>query len=169
MQIDVTDHVQRYRLALRFIWNSCIWVDPNLRVWDSVYSFRGLKLPLFKALVADPLGADGATMFGDGFQVVPIPEANGLSMLQVNVRLPDDLAGGIWEPVRGSFKAEDVDLTLLDMFDWSPLGYIDLRYYVVLITRFPSRPERVGHHALVDVMETKVLWARKEKEDEAGR
>ena len=51
MDTDVTDIVQRYRLALRHIWNSCFWVDPKLRNWDSVDSFRGLKLPLFRALV----------------------------------------------------------------------------------------------------------------------
>ncbi len=155
--------IQRYRLALRFIWNCCIWADPNLRGWESVYAFRELKLPLFKALVAGPLGADGAVLFGEGFQVVPDPQGGGISMIQVNKRIPGEPAGGIWEPVYGPFNAEDVRLTLVDLFDWSPLGYIDLRYFVVLITRFPGHAQRAGHHALVDATETKVLWTEHDR------
>ena len=48
-------------------------------------------------------------------------------------------------------------MTLVDLFDWSPLGYIDLRYYVVLIESFRSHPERMGHHALVDVNDANIL------------
>ena len=53
---DITDIVQRYRLALRDIWNSCFYVDPELRDWDAVESWRRLEVPLFNAVVADTLG-----------------------------------------------------------------------------------------------------------------
>ena len=71
-------------------------------------------------------------------------------MLQINARLPGGPDGGIWESFPGPFKEDDFRLTLLDLFDWTPLGYIDLRFYVVLVDSFRSHPDKVGHHALVD-------------------
>jgi hypothetical protein len=160
MPIDVTDLVQRYRLALRHIWNSCFWVDPKLRTWDSVCAFRELQRPLFYALIAAPLdiGTDG-TIFGPQFRVVPDMENGaGLSSIEVNRRLPGGPDGGIWERVQGWFSPDDIQMSLVDLFDWSPLGYIDLRYYEVLVESLPRCPDKAGHHALVDVAGVKVFW-----------
>ncbi len=155
---DITDMVQRYRLALRYIWNSCIWVDPELRDWDSVYSFRELQLPLFKALVADALQIEAKALFGPRFPVVPELEI-GWSNIQVNRRLPDEPAGWLGEIIRGNFKADDIAVHLVGFFDWAPLAYIDLRYCEVAIDAFPNHPDRVGHHALVEANECRFLWA----------
>lgn len=160
MTNDITDLVQRYRMALRHIWNSCIWIDPGLRNWESVYSFRELKLPLFRTLVADPLGFEAKTLFGREFQIFPQPRGDGkFKMLQVNVSTPSQPDAGVWIPLHGSFSAEDVSLTLVDLFDWAPLEYIDLHYYVVLIEQFPQHPDKVGHHALVEANHVAVVWS----------
>jgi hypothetical protein len=60
--------------------------------------------------------------------------------------------------LEGPFNAEDVSLSLVDLFDWTPMGYTDLRYYLVLIESFRRHPDRVGHHALVDVIFMKIFW-----------
>src|SRR5450755_332036 len=129
MKVVVTDIIHRYRLVLRHIWNSCFWVDPNLRDWDSVYSFRDLKLPLFKALISDQLGLEeNGELFGSRFHVVPDSSfCDGFPSLQINSRVPSSASEGIWELTKGPFKPDDVGLELVDLFDWSPLGYIDLR------------------------------------------
>jgi hypothetical protein len=159
MWTDVTDIVQRYRLALRYIWNCCFWVDPSLRNWDSVDSFRRLKLPLFRALVGDPLDLEpGDEIFGTQFEVVPHIQ-EGLPSLQVNLNVPSSPAAGVWEPLKGPFKADEITLSLVDFFDWTPMGYIDLRYYVVRIESFRAHPDRVGQHALVDVAHAAVCRA----------
>jgi len=160
MGTDVTDIVQRYRLALRYIWNSCIWVDPALRTWDSVYSFRDLKLPLFRSLVADPLHLSKAdSIFGERFEVVPdMSNGVGLPLLEVNSRVPSRPDAGTWIPLAGPFKAEDIRMTLVDLFDWMPLAYSDLRYFVVLVQAFHRHPDRVGQHALVDVTQARVVF-----------
>lgn len=160
MIIDVTDSIHRYRCALRHIWNSCIWVDPILRNWDSVYSWRDLKLPLFKALVADPLGLQTeGSIFGQSFKIVP--DVDAFPSLQINLRVPSSATEGIWEPINGPFNADEVTLTLVDLFDWSPLGYIDLRYFVVQVQYFRGRPEKEGQHALIDVNHANVLYEDK--------
>ena len=166
METDVTDLVQRYRLALRHIWNCCIWVDPALRTWDSVYSFRALHLPLFKALIADPLGLTTQDVFGDGFHVVADKATSGdLGMIQVNSRVPSSPSAGVWMPLKGALRADDFSFTLINLFDWSPLGYIDLRYYVVRIDASATHPETVGQHALIDVGGMQVIWTSSAHEE----
>ena len=156
--IDVTEVVQRYRLALRHIWNSCIYADPELRDWESVYAFRHLKLPLFNAVVSNALEVEATDkLFGPDFRVAPASEP-GLS-LQIDRREPDDAkhAGGLYEDREGPFQADQVGLSLVDLFDWMELGYIDLRYYLVLIESFPAQPDKIGHRGLVDVTEARVF------------
>jgi hypothetical protein len=99
--------------------------------------------------------------FGAGFLVMPnVIYRDGFPALQINARLPGGPDGGIWESFPGPFKEDDVRLTLLDLFDWTPLGYIDLRFYVVLVDSFRSHPDKVGHHALVDVNQADVFLDR---------
>jgi len=158
--LNVTEMVQRYRQALRFVWNSCIWVDEGLRNWESVYSWRELKIPLFKTLIADPLGLQtGETMFGPTFQVVPNSMfVEGFPEIAVDTRPPDTQDGAVWRSVKGPFKSDQVRLTLLDIADFTPMGYIDLRFYVVLVDYFQPDQSSVGHRALVDVTFADVLW-----------
>ena len=158
--VKANEVVQRYRLELRHIWNECFWVDPALRDWDSVYAFRELHLPLFAALVAHPLGLEKVDhVFGPGFSVVPSDYfPNGFASIQVNVSIPSRPNEGIWLPVTGPFKREQVQFTLIDFFDWAPLRYIDLQYYVVLIDRLDGHEDRVGRHALIEVAQGDVTW-----------
>ena len=160
MPPNVNDVVQRYRLQLRQIWNGCFWLDPELRDWDSVYAFRELQLHLFAALVAHPLGLRPVDhVFGRGFRVIPSPRCTeGLPSIQVNLRKPSSPSEGIWHSFAGPFKEEDVQFTLVDFFDWMPLSYIDLRYYVVMIERLRGHEDQIGQHALIDVNDAEVLW-----------
>jgi len=156
---DVTEIVSRYRLALRHIWNSYYYADPSLRTWDSVDSWRALKLPLFRALVADRLDLPPANeIFGKGFYVSPRMDPGGLPFLEVDTRVPSRPSAGTWEVLNGPFKDTEVRLALIDFFDWSPLDYSDLRYYVVQIETLEGHPDRVGQHALVEVGSVCVLW-----------
>ncbi len=163
MARNVTDLVQRFRLALRHLWNECVWIDENQRHWESVYSFRRLKLPLFQLLIAGPLAIpEPDALFGSPFYVVPAKWSSGFSTLQVNIRTPSSADAGVWMPVKGTYSAGDVSIVLIDLFDWVPLGYIDLRYYVGCIESFPNHQELVGHHVLVDVESAEVHWGEAE-------
>lgn len=160
MTCDVTELVEQYRLALRHIWNSHFWSDPTRRQWESVYSFRTLKQPLFNALVADRLDLEhGDSVFGSAFHVVPASGGGDeLPFLQVNLRVPSSPSEGCWDFLKGPIHANEIELTLVDLFDWSPMGYLDLRYFVVLIKSFAKHPDKVGQHALVDVTHARVVF-----------
>ena len=158
---DITDLITRYRLALCHIWNTCVWVDPRLRNWESVYSFRDIRLPLFKALIADPLGLDtGGTLFGSAFSVVVGGDTGeSAGMIEVNTSEPKGARTGIWTPLQGPIYEGDISLTLIDLYDWRPLSYMGLSHYMVLITAFDNFPEHVGRHALIAVDSARVFCA----------
>lgn len=158
---NANEIVQRYRLALRHIWNHCFWADPALRDWESVYAFRKLHLPLFNALVANPLGLEHSDhLFGAGFSVVPSALfRSGFVNIQVNISKPSSLShGGVWVRLEGPFNGDQLQFTLVDFFDWSPMGYVDLQYYVVLIEKLDGHEDRVGQHALIEVAQGEVTW-----------
>lgn len=161
MACDVTEIIEQYRLALRHVWNCSFWSDPTRRNWESVYSFSALKAPLFNALVADRLGLGHSdSPFGTDFHVVPASgQGDEIPFMQVNVRVPSSPTEGSWEFLKGPFHAEEIQLMLVDLFDWSPLGYLDLRYFVVLIQSFGKHPDKVGQHALIDVTHVRVVYA----------
>lgn len=150
---DVTDLVSRYRLALCHIWNNCIWCDQNLRDWESVESFQKVQIPLFNALVSDALQlATSDRLFGPEFSVVPgISAGQFAGTIQVNIGMPRGSTSGIWMTIAGPLMEGDIALSLVDFFDWRPLAYIGLNYYMALITEYPAHPEHVGQHALIGV------------------
>jgi hypothetical protein len=76
----------------------------------------------------------------------------------VNERPVTEIGGGMWRPLAGPFSPGDLEMSVVDLFDWTRTGYIDLRYYLVLIEDFPAHPEFSQHHALVDVGYPRVLW-----------
>ncbi len=149
---DVTDMIQQYRLALRHIWNTHFYPDPAKRTWDSVTTFRTLQLPLYDALVAASLDQPPARrLFESRFEVVP---DEYVVTLLVNQDSTDP--HGVWKKTEFSGPPT---LVLVDFFDWSPMDYIDLHYYLTRIESWPAHPEWNGHHALVEVAQARVLIA----------
>ena len=153
---DVTEHIWRYRLALRQVWNSFVWTDTSLRTWESVYSFQQLKVPLFRTLVADPLGYASDGLFGPAFQVVPNTDV--VSILPLLINRDPHTESGVWLPEKVTTLHDAPEMALVDLFDWAPLSYMDLQYLMVLIHGFRVQPERVGHYALVEMAHARVLF-----------
>ncbi len=157
MPEHVTDIIQRYRMALQFVWNSCIWPDVSLRDWETHERFKQLHLPLYRAIVGNALDLEPETLFGPEFAVTP-QDATGFRNLQVNT-VVSRTGGGVWSNLVGPFRPGDLQLTLLDFFDWGSLQYQELRYFRVSIVEFASHPQWVGHEALVEVVEADVFWS----------
>lgn len=120
-----------------------------------------LKLPLFIALVMSKLdfrGPDPTSIFGDSFKVVPrISSGNILGSLRVDIGFADR-PGECWTQLTGSFRSEDLELTLIDFFDWEELNWRDFRYYRVRINRLNGHPESAGREGLVENTDVDVLW-----------
>jgi len=151
-----TEYVQKYRLALRDIWNYHMRflfpVDG-----DSVRDFESLKLPLFRALVArqlEPLGEPEDRIFGNSFKVVPALNSGPLRSIQP-LGAEDQPARGV---VTGPFGSGELSLVLVDFFDWDELGWRDLHYYRVRVDRCNGHTSLEGREALVPVAEADVIF-----------
>jgi hypothetical protein len=152
-----TELVQRYRKALQYLWNAHFWWDQTYRDIQAIREFEELKLPLFTWLVAKRLGPDFEVpekLFGDPYKVVPKVTGHIRSIRRMLV----EGHPGIWEELKGEFKADELTLTLLDFFDWDVMNWRDFRFYRVRIDHMAGRPEKVGREALIDVLEVDVLW-----------
>ncbi|MBV9760726.1 MAG: hypothetical protein JO340_09185 [Acidobacteriaceae bacterium] len=159
--IYATEVVQQYRVALRYLWNAHLRPDTGANDWEPVRALNALKLPLFLALVMRKLdyhGEDPTQIFGNAFRVVPPLSAGGiLGALRVDTGFPDR-PGKCFVEVKGSFSAQDLDLTLLDFFDWSELNWRDFRFYRVRINRLNGHPASAGREGVVENGDVDVLW-----------
>ena len=154
-----TELVNLYRQALHQLWNMHFWAPEPYRDIASVRQFDRVKLPLFLALVVDRLGSDLADperIFGDAFKVVPPVSKPYGSIPSLLIESPEK--SGIWKTMQGPFKADDVNLSLLDFFDWQQLGWRDFRYFLVHVKALPAHPSLIGCCGLVEVGDVDVLW-----------
>lgn len=164
MTENVTELFQRYRQCLREIWNTHFWQYEELRHWDSVTVFERLKPSIFRALVLETL-AEGCAC-GDApppngnFLVVPnVPDNRG-NRLASHVIVTKSGGGGgrSWAEELLTLQASEATLRFVDVFDWSMMGYVDLRY-IAEITEFPSRPDLAGRQVLIDVCQADIVWS----------
>jgi len=107
--------------------------------------------------VANKLGhepSNATEVFGDRFTFVPSMGGDVLTFIEV------DMGRGVFQRFNGPFKAEGLNLVVLDLWDWwKSGGYWDLPFYEVRIDAFPEKPELMGRTGLVEVLQGKVLWS----------
>ncbi len=93
------------------------------------------------------------------FRLVPnIPNLEGSPPTAVITILSSTATGGRSWKWQENGEATRVKLLFKDFFDWSNLGYRDLRYYLVRVQEYQGHPEWVGVEALMDVQEADVVW-----------
>jgi len=158
-----TEIIQGYRLALQFLWNAHYWRDERFRDWESAKDFEKLLPMLFRGLVtrrleplSEPVSAEQG-LFGPSYRVVPSLKIGRISEILVNMQSAD-APNLVWEKFSGPFTAQQIKLSLIDLFDWSVMDRRDFRYYKVKIQEFQDRPELIGREGLVDVYEADVMW-----------
>lgn len=163
MTKNVTELFQRYRQCLRDIWNTHFWGHSELRNWDSVSIFERLKPSIFQAIVLETLSDNcscAQSVTNGMFQVVPsVPGPGGGSATHVVITKRDPLGGRSYVEELPALRSSEATLRFVDVFDWSVMGYLDLRYYVTRITKFASRPDLEGLEPLIDVCQAEVFWS----------
>ena len=154
------DLIQDYRSALRTLWNNHFFMNLGLRDDELGRDFEKVQPPLFSALVSkrlDPSAKPGEVMFGPAFRVVPALQGGPIPSIVVN-RKAVGSASSDWQVEHGPFSNHEINLTLVNFFDWDVRSRRDFRYYLVKIVAFNNRPELIGCEALVDVIDTDVWW-----------
>jgi hypothetical protein len=60
-----------------------------------------------------------------------------------------DVDSGYWDhPI--SISAPDTVFTFVEFFDWDQTSYKDNRYVRAIVRDWPSHPELIGKHALIE-------------------
>jgi hypothetical protein len=166
MRTDCTKLLLKYRDITRLIWNAAFWTNSELEqgscfvVGDYMATFADAAARLYEGMVLLPLG--NASRVDD----VNYPGKTGLLSIEVGSagvecliddNLPGD-AGHVWRRAGLALDEGGYEFEFRSFFDWDQLGHRDFLYIEVLIRRLDQRPEAVGHHALIQVVDC-TAWA----------
>ena len=159
--IDATEEFQRYRLMLRGIWNSYICTDRDMRDWDMRDRFNEITPALAEKLLGEKLRRRLDVDDIVRLSVFVVPAVNSIgSVGQVPIRISETFekqTSRNWDQPPMSVAQRDMAMIFRDFFDWDPLGYRDMQYFLVEISASCKFPELIGRDALIEVLYARVL------------
>jgi hypothetical protein len=145
--INIDEMMNQFRLASREVFNHFFRVsDPyNNDGWSLEERFSAVQAVLFKKLVTEPASLSDKEY---GYlQPDILAELRGSESAPIMINREVD--SGSWDyPIKEVTK--DVRFLFISFFDWDQLDYRDNRYVRVQIDHWPSHPETVGKHALIE-------------------
>jgi hypothetical protein len=153
---DITDLMNSYRECCRNVFN--VYFSKKENSSAALDRFADIERLLFDALVTDEL-----TYGEENFEVDKAPASD----LRV---VPGPKTPILIERTSGSFEAtskgeieetivsgDEIELTLIDYFDWSMYPKREYEYFRCKILRFPNRTEHEGRRALIQVPRARVF------------
>ncbi|MDY0013665.1 MAG: hypothetical protein RBS40_12325 [Rhodocyclaceae bacterium] len=146
---DLNELMNQFRLAGRELFNHFFRVsDPynsGQHAWLQEERFRDVQAVLFQALVAEPMSLSIAE-YGNPQPNVLVESRHDVA---VPIMLNREIDSGYWDhPVKEI--GIDARLLFVSFFDWDQLDYRDNRYVRVQVDRWPTHPDVVGKHGLIE-------------------
>jgi hypothetical protein len=145
--MDIDQLVKEFRLASREMFNHFFRAyDPySSEAWEQVERFSGLQEVMFQKLVTEPASLTGS-VYGKA-QTDILVELHDLDRAPVMLNRDED--SGYWDyPVREVMR--DAKLLFVAFFDWDQTAYRDNQYVRFQVAEWPSCPEAVGKHGLIE-------------------
>jgi hypothetical protein len=176
---NITARMLQYREAARLLWNGFLREEDaagggEISTDDGLDDWLRLKQLLFTAVVLRHTGdREHARSLLDPSRFSwwnkPIPFIRVVPAREVTAQVSRTSGrGGCWDHPVKTIRPDD-DLRFIDFFDWGQAGYLDFQYFHVEIVASRSRPELVGHHALVDVRKADVFVLADTRRKKRGR
>jgi hypothetical protein len=150
--MPIDDLMTQFRLASRQLFNQFYRVsDPyNNDGWPLEERFSHVQEALFQTLVVEPAKLP-ATRYGD---VNPGISVELRQAELAPIMLNRDVDSGYWDhPIREVTR--EARMAFVRFFDWDQLDVRDNRYVRVLVQAWPSKPEAIGKHALIEAQYVK--------------
>src|SRR3990172_7318562 len=141
---DVNELLLKYREGARILWIGFLREGAD---FDRVDAFASIRAILFEELVLKAVGQPG---FRKALERDPYPfllVVPNVEPVPVQVNRPSDDRNMYWDDPVTQLGVAGLSLALIDSFDWDDFGYIDLRYYRVLIVACREHPRLVGRQA----------------------
>lgn len=145
MAID--DLMTHFRLASRQLFNQFYRVgDPyNNDGWSLEERFSRVQESLFETLVVEPAKLP-ATRYGE---INPRISVELRHAEFAPIMLNREISSGYWDhPIKEVTR--EARMVFVRFFDWDQLDVRDNRYVRVLVEDWPSKPEAIGKHALIE-------------------
>ncbi len=164
MNEDCTIAFRRYREIARATWNLAFAPDAERAVWDCAIAYREAMARLFEALVLIPLGYPVRNKLdyslGDAVPFAVMVESEHVEVM-FDRNLPQEAAHSWAPPI--AIGGTGYLFRFVNFFDWDELSHRDFQYVKVLVERYDTKPDVVGHHALIEALKCRVSV----KDDEA--
>ncbi len=154
---NVTPYLQDFRECARSLWNT------YFRILDDVNAFclfSEVTDQLFSALVLEQIGVPPQLYtytYPEPFyclRVVPMAIVD----VPIMINRPSEDGNRYWDDPVNRVQQSEIDLRLIQYFDFNQQGYIDYKYYLVRITAFTSHPHLVDRDALMEVQNANVYF-----------
>jgi hypothetical protein len=147
--MDLNEIMNRFRLASRELFNGFFHVTDPLNhsavAWRLEERFSSVEQLLFDKLVSEPASLP-AIRYGDlQPSVHVILRDGGIAPIMLN----RGIDSGHWDhPVTQA--TPDARLQFVRFFDWDELDYRDNRYVRIIVGDWPSQPDTIGKHGLIE-------------------
>lgn len=145
--MNLDEAINQFRIASRELFNNFFrTLNPYENDgWLYEERFRAVEEVLFRNLVTAPAFIEdiryGETQYGIEVELRMCDSAP--------VMLNREISSGYWDyPI--SEISKGVQMVFISFFDWDKLDYHDNRYVRVQISGWPSHPEAIGKHALIE-------------------
>jgi hypothetical protein len=159
--IDVTNEFNKFREAARHVWNTYFQEQAERNQnWDLRDEFSKIYVDLFNAIVKC-----GLPQSAPSIPHLWVGEVKVLSDYRVRGNDPNVPimisrtipSSGYWDYPVQRINSEQTDIRLISVFDWSELGFRDMRYFKVRIVASLNK-DIVGRDALVEANNCRVLF-----------
>jgi hypothetical protein len=148
--LNVTDLISDFRECARAIWNQHYKLRTRMDEFDLIYAYKAIR----QRILADYLSEFGCSNYS--LFVSVHPDVDARFVWEERREGPQNVH---WQPLEGSNLFKGKIYRLIDFFDFSERGYIDLRYALI----FNEEPESTkASRLLVDVAYCE-FWIRAEK------
>jgi len=158
---DVTSILNNYRECIRHLWNSYFLHEgevPPLYTDDLLDQFEEVERVLFSALVLTRINKISSE---ERFGKEPLPFlviAPAAERVPIMINRFSSDGNRYWdEPVKEIGRSE-ARLHFIECFDWNSYGHLDLKYYKVRISLFPTHSIYEGRDALIEVQHVRILF-----------
>lgn len=149
MKIDITEKIHKFREAARNLWNVHLRESAD---WDSHEAFQNICLILFREIVLryfpGSINAIELNQQVHDLSNYSVSSSGGSRLpLLANRQIP---ASGYWDyPIEWIPSESEFEIIPICFFDFDSLGWCNLEYLRVLITKCASHPELEGREALI--------------------
>lgn len=140
--------MDRFRFASREIFNDHFRAESPYSPDGAILErrFNELQTILFQKLVTEPASLPSVP-YGEIQPAIVILLRK--DFVSAPAMLNREVNSGYWDhPLKEVTR--DCRLLFMSFFDWDQLDYRDNRYVRALVSEWPSHPEVIGKHALID-------------------